>query len=81
MQLFISPMGMGEVTELDHLAIMCGCLVVIARGQGFVALPDVFKHEETGAAVNPDWSNLRSSITALLQVGPEPLSLCLSLSL
>ena len=70
LQLFISPMGAGEVTDLDYLAIMCGCMVVKARGRGFAALPDLFKHEETGAAVNPDWSNLRSTITALLQVLP-----------
>ena len=70
LQLFISPMGAGEVTDLDYLAIMCGCMVVKARGRGFAALPNLFKHEETGAAVNPDWSNLRSTITALLQVPP-----------
>ena len=70
LQLFISPMGAGEVTDLDFLAIMCGCMVVKARGRRFAALPDLFKHEETGAAVNPDWSNLRSTITALLQVLP-----------
>ena len=68
MQLVVSPVGPGEVTELDFLAVMCGCLLVKARGRSFAALPDLFQHEETGAAVHPDWSNLRATITALLQV-------------
>ena len=34
-QIFVSPVGLGEVTELDFLASACGCLVVKARARHF----------------------------------------------
>lgn len=67
-QVFVSPYGHGEWTDLDFQAIMCGCLVIKAGADSFKAYPNVFEADNMALSVKPDWSDLKEAVQRVMQV-------------
>lgn len=68
LQVFVSPYGQGEWTDLDFQAIMCGCFVIKAGAESFKAYPNVFEAGNMALSVKADWSDLKEAVQQVMQV-------------
>ena len=64
-QVVVSPFGMGEVTDQDIEAVLCGCYLVKPGAGSIHAFPDFLQAGSHVMEADLDWSGLQDKLTAL----------------
>ncbi|KAK9837883.1 hypothetical protein WJX74_007108 [Apatococcus lobatus] len=67
----ISPFGMGEITDQDIEAILCGCFLVKPGAGSILAFPDFLQAGSHVMEADLDWSSLQDKLAALDLGGSE----------
>ena len=73
-QVVVSPFGMGEVTDQDFEAVLCGCFLVKPGAGSIHAFPDFLQAGSHVMEADLDWSGLQDKLAALDLVRPFPSS-------
>ncbi len=65
LQVVVSPFGVGEVTEQDLEAILCGCFLVKPGAGSIHAYPDFLQTPDHVMEADLDWMGLQDKLKAL----------------
>ncbi len=61
----VSPFGMGEITDQDIEAVLCGCYLVKPGAGSIYAFPDFLQTPSHVMEADLDWAGLQTKLQAL----------------